>query len=211
VIGIFGGTFDPVHYGHLRPALEVMQALALEQVRFIPNQIPPHREMPWLDSAMRKTLLQLALADTPGFVLDERELLRSGPSYMIDTLESLRADYPTTTLCLIIGMDAFADLPSWHRWQELLQLCHLVVTTRPGFAWPQTPALEALAGCRAEHAAELDTAMSGKILLQCVTSLDISSSAIRQQIQMGQSIRFLLPEAVNRYLVEHPYGVKPTT
>jgi nicotinate-nucleotide adenylyltransferase len=210
MIGIFGGTFDPVHFGHLRPALEVMQALALEQVRFIPNQIPPHRETPWLDAATRKTLLQLALAETPGFVLDERELQRTGPSYMIDTLESLRADFPDTTFCLIIGMDAFAELPSWHRWQALLQYCHLVVTTRPGFAWPQTPALAALAGCRAEHAAELDTAVAGKILLQCVTSLEISSSAIRQQIQQGQSIRFLLPEAVNQYLVENHYGAKPT-
>jgi nicotinate-nucleotide adenylyltransferase len=211
MIGILGGTFDPVHYGHLRPALEVMQALSLDHVRFIPNQIPPHRETPWLDADTRKTLLQLALADTPGFVLDERELQRAGPSYMVDTLESLRTDFPDTTLCLIIGMDAFADLPSWHRWQEILQYCHLVVTTRPGFDWPTTPALAALAGRRVESAAELHEAVAGKILLQCTTLLEISASTIRQQIQKGQSIRFLLPEAVNQYLVEHPYRDRPNT
>ena len=120
MIGILGGTFDPVHFGHLRPALEVMQALALEEIRFIPNRLPPHREPPWLDADTRRRLLQIAIAQTPGFVLDERELQRDGPSYMVDTLQSLRVDFPDSALCLVIGMDAFAGLPRWHRWQEIL-------------------------------------------------------------------------------------------
>ncbi len=202
MIGILGGTFDPVHYGHLRPALEVMQALALEQLRFIPNHIPPHREVPWLPVETRQALLEIALADTPGFVLDTRELDRDGPSYTIDTLISLRAEYPGTTLCLIVGMDAFAGLAAWHRWQEILQYCHLVVTTRPGFDWPQNPVLAGLAACHAQHADELRTAVAGKILLQSTTLLEISSSAIRQQVREGQSIHYLLPEAVEQYLAQ---------
>jgi nicotinate-nucleotide adenylyltransferase len=211
MIGILGGTFDPVHFGHLRPALEVMQALQLEQVRFIPNRVPPHRKPPWLDAAVRKSLLQIAIAETEGFVLDERELQREGPSWMVDTLLSLRVDFPDTALCLIIGMDAFAGLPRWYRWQEILDLCHLVVTTRPGFDWPRSPELEALEKCHAGSVAALRQAPAGKILLQSVTSLEISSSAIRQQFQAGQSIRYLLPEAVYQTLLRTLNGADPNT
>ena len=133
MIGILGGTFDPVHFGHLRPALEVMQATGMEQVRFLPNRIPPHRETPWLDVENRLELLKTAIADQPGFELDERELQREGHSYMVDTLESLRSDFPSHPLCLILGMDAFLGIKKWHQWQRIPELCHLVVTTRPGF------------------------------------------------------------------------------
>jgi len=211
VIGILGGTFDPVHFGHLRPALEVMQALALEQVRFIPNRVPPHRAQPWLGAETRKALLQIAIENTAGFVLDGRELERAGPSYMVDTLVSLRADFSDTPLCLVIGMDAFSGLPRWHRWQEILQHCHLVVTSRPGFDWPQDPVLTALESRRVTSAAELHQAASGKILLQSVTSLEISSSAIRRQFQAGQSIRYLLPDAVYETLLKLHNGEQPNT
>lgn len=209
MIGVLGGTFDPVHFGHLRPALEVMQALQLEHIRFIPNRVPPHREPPWLDAATRKHLLQIAIAETEGFVLDARELERDGPSYMVDTLASLRADFSDTPLCLVIGMDAFAGLPRWHRWQEILERCHLVVTSRPGFDWPQSPELQALESRHVSTAAELRQAAAGKILLQSVTSLEISSSAIRQQFQAGQSIRYLLPEAVYETLLKTHDGADP--
>ncbi len=202
MIGIFGGTFDPVHFGHLRPALEVMQALQLDQVRFIPNKIPPHRELPWLDAQARTQLLQTAIKDNPGFVVDTRELERDGPSYMIDTLQSLRADFPGETLCLIMGLDVFAGLPRWHHWQQILDVCHLVVMTRPGFDWPHDAAVQALAAQRVSDARALQQAAAGKILLKSVTALDISSSAIRQQCQAGQCIRYLLPDAVHHHLQE---------
>ena len=133
MIGIFGGTFDPVHYGHIKPALSVKHALQLEQLRFIPNREPPHRETPWLDVDQRLALLKSALAEYEGVVVDERELEREGPSYMLDTLRSLQEEFPQQSFCLIIGMDAFMGINRWHRWRELFQLCHLIVTQRPGF------------------------------------------------------------------------------
>ena len=115
MIGIFGGTFDPVHYGHIKPALSVKDALHLEHLRFIPNREPPHRETPWLDVDKRLALLQSALAEYEGVVVDERELSRDGPSYMVDTLLSLKRDFPEQDFCLIIGMDAFMGINRWHR------------------------------------------------------------------------------------------------
>ena len=202
LLGILGGTFDPVHFGHLRPALDVMQALDLEQVRFLPNSIPPHREQPWLDSVMRQLLLEVALQDMPGFELDCRELEREGKSYMVDTLASLHADFPDHHLCLILGMDAFCELHQWYQWQGILEQCHLVVTGRPGFEWPSAPELQALEACCTSDANELKQAGAGLILLQSVTQLDISASDIRKQLKAGLDIRYLLPEAVRLKLLE---------
>ena len=119
-IGLLGGTFDPIHLGHLRIALEIMEALSFQQVRFIPAACPPHRPDAVLATSDRIRLLEAALADQPGFVLDPRELERPGPSYMVDTLLDLRRELgDAQPLCLILGMDAFSLLPSWHRWEEL--------------------------------------------------------------------------------------------
>lgn len=202
LLGIFGGTFDPVHFGHLRPALDVKQALGLEQVRFLPNSVPPHREQPWLDAVTRKSLLELALQEMPGFDLDCRELEREGKSYMVDTLASLHEDFPDHHLCLILGMDAFSGLHQWHQWRRILDLCHIVVTGRPGFDWPSAAELQALEACRSSDADELKQAETGLILLQSVTQLDISASEIRKQLQAGLDIRYLLPEAVRLKLLE---------
>ena len=202
LLGILGGTFDPVHFGHLRPALDVMQALDLEQVRFLPNSIPPHREQPWLDAATRKSLLELALQEMPGFELDCRELERGGKSYMVDTLASLHEDFPDHHLCLILGMDAFAGLHQWYQWQRILEQCHLVVTGRPGFDWPSAQELQALEACCTSDASELKQAEAGLVLLQSVTQLDISASDIRKQLKAGLDIRYLLPEAVRLKLLE---------
>lgn len=202
LLGIFGGTFDPIHFGHLRPALDVKQALDLEQVRFLPNSIPPHREQPWLDAAMRKMLLEIAVQEMPGFELDCRELEREGKSYMVDTLASLHEDFPDHHLCLILGMDAFSGLHQWHQWRRILDLCHIVVTGRPGFDWPSAPELKALEACCTDDANELKQAETGLILLQSVTQLDISASEIRKQLQAGLDIRYLLPEAVRLKLLE---------
>jgi len=201
MIGVLGGTFDPVHFGHLRPALEVMQAIGLQQVRFLPNRIPPHRETPWLNVANRLELLKTAIDDQPGFELDQRELQREGHSYMVDTLESLRADFPAHPICLILGMDAFLGLKQWHQWQRIPQLCHLVVTTRPGFEL-NNAFIQDLPATLAATASELTAEAKGRILLQSVTQLDISASQIRAMLAQRQSVRYLLPDEVNNKLMK---------
>jgi len=207
LIGIFGGTFDPIHFGHLRPALDVMQQVGLDELRFIPNRIPPHRQPPLLDDQQRAELVALAIADVDGFVLDRRELQRSGPSYMVDTLQSLRQDFPGDHLCLIMGMDAFNGLPQWHRWRTILELSHLIVTTRPG-AEPAAFATDTdIASRISREPSALEQRSAGQILLQSVTQLDISASQIRQYLSVGRSIRYLLPEALREKL-EYAYAKK---
>jgi nicotinate-nucleotide adenylyltransferase len=201
MIGVLGGTFDPVHFGHLRPALEVMQAIGLAQVRFLPNRIPPHRETPWLNVDNRLELLKTAISDQPGFELDQRELQREGHSYMVDTLESLRTDFPSHPVCLILGMDAFLGLKQWHQWQRIPELCHLVVTTRPGFEISED-FIQQLPATPVTKASGLFEVAAGRILLQSVTQLDISASHIRAMLAKGQSVRYLLPDEVNYKLMK---------
>ena len=200
LIGIYGGTFDPIHYGHLRPALDVMQQSGLDQVRFIPNRIPPHRETPVLNDQQRAELVQLAITDTPGFILDERELQRDGPSYMVDTLQSLHDEFAEDTLCLVMGMDAFNGFPQWHRWQTILKLCHVIVTTRPGAELANFARETALASLISRDHACLKSGTAGQILLQSVTQLDISASQIRKLLSTRQSTQYLLPEALREKL-----------
>lgn len=199
VIGVFGGTFDPVHNGHLRPVLEVTQALGLAQVRLIPCHIPPHRGPPWASPAQRLTLLHAAVQGEPRFIVDERELQRAGPSYTVDTLLSLRAELGTVPLCLMLGMDAFCHLPTWHRWSELIGLAHLIVMHRPGWSPPAHGAVATLLaqhGVNEKTGAALRTAPAGHVLLWPVAQLEISATGIRAQLQAGQSPRYLLPDAV---------------
>lgn len=207
LIGILGGTFDPIHYGHLRPALEVMQQVGLEQVRFIPNLQPPHRPQPWLDAATRRELVKLAIADEPGFVLDDRELLRDGPSYMVDTLADLRCDFPESTLCLLLGSDAFAGFTQWHEWQAILGLCHIIVMTRPGAELASLNSQPAsITACISHDARALRNSLHGLILLQSVTPLDISASRIREGLRQGLSVRYLLPDSIYHYLGQYLEG-----
>ena len=201
MIGIFGGTFDPVHYGHIKPALSVKLALGLEQLRFIPNREPPHRETPWLDVDQRLSLLKSALAGYEDVVVDERELRREGPSYMVDTLLSLKQDFPGQDFCLIIGMDAFMGVNRWHRWRELFELCHIVVTQRPGFdesvATQHMDADDAnfLLQKITRNISDLSLQSAGKILLQSVPQLDISSTMIRDSLSRGEDISQWMPAA----------------
>ena len=133
MIGIFGGTFDPVHYGHLRSALEVKEIFGLSEVRLIPSAQPPHREQPAASALMRLHMLDLAIKNQQGLTIDTRELTRSGASYMVDTLKSLRQELKNEPLLLFIGSDAFNQLKTWHQWQHLFEYAHIVVMTRPGF------------------------------------------------------------------------------
>jgi nicotinate-nucleotide adenylyltransferase len=194
-IGVFGGTFDPVHNGHLRCALEVGEALRLDEVRLIPSARPPHRGKPQLDAETRLSLLQLAAGDEAGLKVDARELRRAGPSYTFDTLTAMRSEVGAAAICLIVGADVFAGLPSWHRWEALLDLAHIVVATRPGTKgdWPHE--LRALLAQCGSAENEL-SGSHGHIYQVPVTPLDISASRVRALVAEGRNARYLVPDAV---------------
>ncbi len=196
-LGVFGGTFDPIHFGHLRTAFEVLHAARLREVRFVPAGDPPHREPPRVDAAERLDLVRAAIADQPGFVVDDREVRRAGRSYSVLTLGELRAELPDVPLCLIVGMDAFLGLPTWHRWTELLELAHLIVAPRPGWIAPDDGVLgNLLAERRALDPSELHASLAGRILVQPVTQLEISSTELRELLAAGRDPRYLVPDAV---------------
>ena len=200
-VGVLGGTFDPVHYGHLRPALELLETLGLGEVRFVPCRVPAHRGAPSVTAEQRLELVRLAIIGQPGFVVDDRELRRPGPSYMVDTLASLRQELGDTPLCLILGSDAFQTLMTWHRWQALTDFAHIAVMQRPGASLVLPSALEAfVATRRVDKARLLHERPAGSILLQPVTQLAISATQIRGLLARGQSVRYLLPDPVLAYL-----------
>ncbi|MGD2113067.1 MAG: nicotinate-nucleotide adenylyltransferase [Gammaproteobacteria bacterium] len=203
MIGILGGTFDPVHFGHLRPALEVRVALGLDEIRLIPCHLPPHRPPPVATPRQRLAMLQNAIAGHAGFVIDERELYRDGPSYTLDTLLSLHADLRGTDLCLLVGMDAFRGLTSWHRWHELIEHCHIVVMTRPGAIFPEHGELGHFIGLhRAFDPAMLRAQSAGLLYFQEVSQLEISGTHIRALLGRGEAADFLLPDGVLNLITE---------
>ena len=196
-IGLFGGTFDPIHYGHLRTAFELLQALKLGQVRFLPAGNPPHRLDPLAPSDLRLQMVRAAVAGQPGFTVDDREIRRSGVSYSIDTLTEMRHEYPERSLCLLLGMDAFLGVPTWHRWSEIFQLCHVVVAHRPGWKAPITgPLGEVMVDRGTGSVRDLHSSPAGRIYVRAVTQLEIASTDLRALIMSGQDLRYLVPEAV---------------
>ena len=200
-LGILGGTFDPIHYGHLRPAQEALSALDLGEIRVIPAATPPHRRAPTASAAQRLCMAQLAAADFPGFVVDDRELRRGGLSYTVLTLESFRREFGDLPLCLLLGMDAFEGIETWHQWSRLPELAHLVVMTRPGWTFPAAAALPPWARDRVAHdARELIRTAAGRVYFQSVTPQDISATRIREAITRGQPVEGLLPPAVLDYI-----------
>lgn len=202
-IGIFGGTFDPIHYGHLRTAFELLQSLSLSEMRFLPAGNPPHRERTIADAEQRLAMVRAAVSDQPGFVVDDREITREGLSYSVDTLGTLRADFPDRSLCLIVGMDAFLGLPKWHQWRELLELAHLVVAHRPGWRAPSMgPLGELLVDRGTGRIADLHESLAGRIYIHAVTQLEISSTELRKLIAIGRDPRYLMPDAVRAIIEE---------
>ena len=202
-LGIFGGTFDPIHFGHLRTAFEFLQVLRLAEVRFVPAGDPPHRDPPLVDARLRLELVRAAVADQPGFVVDDREVLREGPSYAVITLRELRREFPRRSLCLALGMDAFAGLPQWHEWRELLTLAHVVVAHRPGWGVPGDGQLgNLLEERRTSCVDDLHEAPAGRIFIQPVTQLEISSTDLRSLLAAGRDPRYLVPDAVRRIIRE---------
>lgn len=202
-IGVFGGTFDPIHYGHLRTAFEMLQALRFAEVRFIPCGDPPHRGRTYAPAAERMRMVRLAIAGQSGFVADDRELRRDGRSYTIDTLTTLRAEFPGRSLGLILGMDAFLGLPAWHRWEELLGVAHIVVAHRPGWKAPDIgPLGELLSEFGTHRIDDLHEATAGRIHIHAVTQLEISSTEIRELVAAGRDPRFLMPDDVRDLIVD---------
>ncbi len=209
-IGIFGGTFDPIHFGHLRLALEVWQSLKLDHLRFVPCKQPALKSMPRASEAQRLQMLNIALTGHKQFIIDQRELSRPGVSYTIDTLQSLRDEFPDSPLCFIMGSDVFASFDQWHRWRELLALAHIVVVHRPHFAFKFSTVIEdLLAKHHAASVAALHNQVAGRIFLQEITALDISASHIRDEVQQGLIPAFLSPDLVVDYMgVNKIYGYK---
>ena len=202
-VGVFGGTFDPIHYGHLRTAFEMLQALDFEHVRFTPCADPPHRGATYASADARLRFVQLAIAGQDGFVADARELEREGPSYTIDTLSSLREEFPQRPLGLIVGMDAFLGLNTWHRWQEILDVAHVVVAHRPGWKAPDFGPLGELIAERGTHRVlDLHSALHGQVHIHAVTQLEISSTEIRDLVAANRDPRFLMPDPVRDAILE---------
>lgn len=195
--GILGGTFDPVHHGHLRLALDLVELLDLAEVRLVPSARPPHRDAPTVSPGQRAKWLRVAIAEEPSLRLDDRELLRPGLSYTVDTLASLRADLPETPLCLIMGRDVFAELPQWQDWLRLFEYGHLILVERPGLD-PELPLEVAreLERRISTDCADLGAALAGYIHICHPPPLEISASRIRAMLAAGRSPRYLLPNSV---------------
>ncbi len=203
-IAIFGGTFDPVHYGHLRAAAEVSEQLGVADFRLLPAGRPPHREGTWAEARHRMAMLELALAPHADLSVDDREVQRGGPSYMADTLASIREEAADTPIMLCLGQDAANHLDHWHEWQHLLELAHLVVMTRPDAEPGYSEALtEHLVGRFVDSPELLMNRSAGCVCNVNVTRLAISSTDIRQQIADGRNPRFLLPSTVLAYIRKH--------
>lgn len=199
MIGIYGGTFNPIHYGHLRTALDVHESLMLDELRLLPCALPAHRHNPKVSADKRLHMLMLAIKGYPQFNSDTRELGRKGTSYMVDTLASIRAEIAQNVpLLLIMGSDAFNYLPTWYRWQRLFDYAHIVVMTRPG-SLPDM-AMDFYQERQVYDRQSLKLCSSGKIYFQEVTQLDISASMIRKKLAEHKNISFLVPELVIKYI-----------
>ncbi|UUY10049.1 nicotinate-nucleotide adenylyltransferase [Pseudomonas sp. J452] len=203
-IGILGGTFNPVHIAHLRGALEVAEQMALDELRLVPSARPPHRAAPQATAEQRLAMVQLAVEGEPRLAVDDRELRRDKPSFTYDTLESLRGELAADDLLfLLLGWDAFCGLPTWHRWQELLQHCHILVLQRPDADSEAPEALRDLLAARSVNDPQGLVGPSGQIAFVWQTPLAVSATQIRHLLAEGRSVRFLVPDAVLAYIQTH--------
>lgn len=209
--GIYGGTFDPIHYGHLRIAEELVEILQLNELRFLPAGRPRLRGMPVASQHHRVAMLQKAIRDNQKFLLDDRETKRSGESYSVVSLRELTNEFleKNTAFCFIMGIDAFLKLPNWYHWRELFELCHLIIVNRPGYAalanqnCLPSELKDACLDRWTEDINALRSARSGLVFIAETTLLDISATAIRACIVSGKSARYLLPDNVLNYIDTH--------
>lgn len=207
-IGLLGGTFNPIHFGHLRIAEELRENLKLDQVRFIPSANPPHKNQPKVTAQQRAEMVATAIEAHPAFLLDTQELAREGASYTIDTLKNLRHELGVDcSLCFIMGSDAFVKLETWHQWEKLLDYCHIVLVSRPQDADNRQLEISArlqlfLSEHYTENTDDLSESPHGMIHMQAVTPLAISSSMIRTLSKQQKSIRYLTPATVVKKVLD---------
>lgn len=201
-VALFGGTFNPVHFGHLRIATELAEQLQVESIRMMPCAFPPHRDKPEVDGQQRLEMLQLAIDPQTVLQADDIELQRSAPSYTVDTVRLMRDKVGTQTpLFLCIGMDALNGLDRWHEWQRIQDYCHIVVSSRPGFSVPQSgPLAKWIDQRRCKDLAELKQSAHGNFYFCELTMLAISSTSIRKKVSNGENIGFLTPDSVVDYI-----------
>ncbi|MDX5371472.1 MAG: nicotinate-nucleotide adenylyltransferase [Pseudomonadaceae bacterium] len=210
-IGLLGGTFNPVHIGHLRAALEVTEFMGLDELRLVPSARPPHREAPQVSAEQRLAMVRLAVLGEPRLAVDDRELRRDKPSYTLDTLESLRGELAADDqLFLLLGWDAFCGLPTWHRWQELLSHCHMLVLQRPDADSEAPEELRDLLAARSVHDPLSLQGPGGQISFIWQAPLAVSATQIRQLLADGRSARFLVPDAVLAYIQAQGLYAAPT-
>ena len=208
-LGILGGTFNPVHYGHLRAAEEVCELLELDKILFIPSGKPPFKKSELADARHRFKMTGLAVKGSPHFGISDIELKRRGVSYSVDTLGRLTAKYKNAEFFLILGIDAFLDLPSWKHPEKLLSLANLVIISRPGFSFVNLLTLPYLKTVPKKTMEKLDKAdapdfyKSKNIFLCKITGFDVSASSIRRLITAGKSIKYLLPDSVESYIISN--------
>ena len=203
-LALFGGTFDPVHYGHLRCAEEARQKLNLDQLYLLPAGTPPHRSTPLATAKQRLEMLQLAQMEFPHLAIDDREVRRDGASYMVDTLKSFRQEFPQRSLLLLIGQDAANDLHSWFEWEQLFELAHIIILTRPGvkMKYRQDMAKQ-LQRRLISDVQKLLRSEAGMVLQLEVASIDISATTIKSIMRLGRSPRSMMPETVWVYINEN--------
>ena len=210
LVGIFGGTFDPIHYGHLRIAEEIVKTVGLQKLYFVPAGMPRLRHSPVASPQHRVEIVRLAIQKNPDFVLDEREINRGGVSYSIDTVREFKQEFgEEIRLCFVLGADAFINLPEWNNWKELFNLCHFIVSTRPGYTLTLIKELlskELREECSQRWVSNTESLRkdtSGLIFIASTTMLDISATSIRAHIADGRSVRHLIPSVTVNYISEN--------
>jgi len=208
LVGIFGGTFDPIHYGHLRIAEEIVKTVGLQKMYFVPAGMPRLRHSPVASAKHRVEIVRLAIQKNPAFVLDDREIYRDGVSYSIDSVREFKQEFgEEVRLCLVLGVDAFIKLSEWNNWKELFNLCHFIISTRPGYILTSINELlpkELREECSqrwVSSAESLRKDTGGLIFIASTTMLDISATSIRADIAVGRSVRYLVPDIAINYIL----------
>ena len=207
LVGIFGGTFDPIHYGHLRIAEEIVETVGLQKMYFVPAGMPRLRHSPVASPQHRVEIVRLAIQKNSDFVLDEREIHRDGVSYSIDSVREFKQEFGEEVgLCLVLGVDAFIKLSEWNNWKELFNLCHFIISTRPGYILTSINELlpkELREECSQRWVSNTESLRkdtSGLIFIASTTMLDISATSIRADIAVGRSVRYLVPDIAVNYI-----------
>lgn len=202
-IGILGGTFDPVHFGHLRVGLECKEALGLDELRMIPCSIPSHRGVPGANPQQRTAMLAAALSDADNVFVDDRELKREGFSYTVDTLQSLKTEFPEAALYLIIGSDSFQEFLQWHKWQNIIDLANVVIAQRPDHGNDRESETGIQLADRFCSIDQIKQSLAGKVTIVGVSQLEISATHIRKLIKESKSVKYLLPDSVIKFIDQH--------